>query len=186
MKQRAKAEFILKWLNKGGITLDLGYMGNEIVGTQLHDFLVKNHNGKIIGVDIQRGAEIEADLNKKTPFKKNSITNIIAADVIEHLLKPFEFLKECHRILKPKGKLILTTPNAISLNHILRGEGKLTEDHQYCWLQYQLRNLIKLAGFDIIKERRANSWTSRWIIFKLFVKIFPKYDAGFQFVCRKR
>lgn len=185
MKQRNKAKFILNNL-KDGLVLDLGYMGGDLTGTQIHDYLVKNFNHRIIGVDIQRGAEVRADLNKRFPFKDNHAENIIASDIIEHVLNPHVFLMECNRILKTGGRLILTTPNAVSLNHILRSERGLTEDHKYCWLPYHLKNLLNSAKFKIIKQSKGNCWYDRWLIFKILVRFFPKFDSGLWVVCEKR
>jgi ubiquinone/menaquinone biosynthesis C-methylase UbiE len=184
MKQKNKAVFILKNL-KPGLTLDLGYMGSGTTGQQIHNYLVNNFNHKIIGVDVQRGAEVKADLNKKFPFRDKYADNMIAADVIEHVIRPYDFLLECNRVLKPGGRLILTTPNAISLNNILRSEKDLTKDHKFCWLPYHLRNLLKAAKFKITKECVGNCWQNKWLVFKIIVKIFPKFDSGLRFVCEK-
>lgn len=45
------------------------------------------------------------------PFKADSFDAVISIETIEHLGKPADFLKECHRILKRDGVLILSTPN---------------------------------------------------------------------------
>jgi len=49
------------------------------------------------------------------PFLDSSVDRILLLDVIEHLRKPQEAFVELARILKPKGKAIVTTPNAMSL-----------------------------------------------------------------------
>lgn len=46
----------------------------------------------------------------KLPFADNSVDVITAAALIEHLYKPMSFLKECHRVIRPKGGLFLTCP----------------------------------------------------------------------------
>ena len=46
----------------------------------------------------------------KLPFTKNSFNLVIASEVIEHLKTPEKMLKEIKRVLKPKGKVIITTP----------------------------------------------------------------------------
>jgi SAM-dependent methyltransferase len=43
---------------------------------------------------------------------------VIHSDTLEHLEDPLKALKECHRILKPTGKMIFTTP--IIVNRISR------------------------------------------------------------------
>ncbi len=45
------------------------------------------------------------------PLEDNSIDLVLAMDVIEHVLDPEEFLQPLHRVLKPGGILLITTPN---------------------------------------------------------------------------
>src|SRR6266568_4768533 len=45
------------------------------------------------------------------PFKENSFELIEAFHVLEHLDKPFDIMREFHRILKPGGRLIIKTPH---------------------------------------------------------------------------
>ena len=54
---------------------------------------------------------INGDLNRNIPFNDNSFTCIFALSVLEHLLNPCKFLRECHRLLKPGGQLVILTPN---------------------------------------------------------------------------
>jgi SAM-dependent methyltransferase len=46
---------------------------------------------------------------------------IVAIEVIEHLQRPCETLKELRKLLKPAGLLFLTTPNATGLRARVRG-----------------------------------------------------------------
>lgn len=66
---------------------------------------------------------LRVDCNKKMVFDNNLFDTIIATELIEHLYNPKTFLRECYRILKPDGVLILSTPNAaywkIRLNMML-------------------------------------------------------------------
>lgn len=87
------------------------------------------------GVDIY-GAEIEkkevmrarglgikakvADLSKKIPFDDKSFDMILSSESIEHFVNPDKFLREAHRVLKPKAIIVIDTPNLSSwLNRIL-------------------------------------------------------------------
>ncbi|MDE0471598.1 MAG: class I SAM-dependent methyltransferase [Ekhidna sp.] len=45
------------------------------------------------------------------PFKDNEFDLVIAFQVIEHVKKDEEFLREVHRMLKPRGVALITTPN---------------------------------------------------------------------------
>ena len=54
----------------------------------------------------------QTDLNKKFPFKKEVCDVAISSNVLYAILKPQLYLKEVHRILTHKGKLILVTPKS--------------------------------------------------------------------------
>lgn len=53
----------------------------------------------------------QANLNEKIPFKNNLFDYVISLETIEHLEDPWNFLREVQRVLKPKGTVILSTPN---------------------------------------------------------------------------
>jgi ubiquinone/menaquinone biosynthesis C-methylase UbiE len=81
---------------------------------------------KLTGVDnaksaVERGKKKKLDIrliksvDQKLPFPKNSFDCIVAGELIEHLFDVNKFINEIHRVLKPKGELIITTPNLASL-----------------------------------------------------------------------
>ncbi len=45
------------------------------------------------------------------PFEDNSFDSIVSFQVIEHIKDDVTYLKEIHRILKPGGKALISTPN---------------------------------------------------------------------------
>ena len=62
-----------------------------------------------------------ANLNiEPLPFGDNSIDLITCTEVIEHLEHYRQTLREMHRVLKPAGKLVLTTPNILNLKSRIR------------------------------------------------------------------
>lgn len=71
-----------------------------------------------INLDIValNGVDVVHDLNKlPLPFKDNEFEEIYAKDIIEHL-EYIPLMKELHRILQPRGKLIIKSPHYTSLN----------------------------------------------------------------------
>lgn len=78
-------------------------------------------NYDVVKVD---GADGIIDLNKKLPFKDNSIEEILCLDTIEHLqTSPINVLKEFYRVLKENGTAIIRVPfcrhpSAYSMDHI--------------------------------------------------------------------
>lgn len=92
---------------------------------------------------------------------------VFATEIIEHTLDPFYLLKEAHRLLKPGGLLVLTTPNQATLSHRLRllvGRSiyyTLNESIMYKntdwrphireYTQREMAQLIRDAGYKIEK-----------------------------------
>jgi SAM-dependent methyltransferase len=79
------------------------------------------------GVDIDgAGARLlgpafhEADLNQRLPFADQTFGVAFSIEGIEHLTDRFRYLRELHRVLKPHGVLILTTPNIVGLRSRVR------------------------------------------------------------------
>ncbi|MHA1677511.1 MAG: class I SAM-dependent methyltransferase [Promethearchaeota archaeon] len=96
---------------KGSKILDCA-CGNGL----LTDYLCKK-GFKCIGVDIKDlriSKKIHfkrQNLNEKFKFKDDSFDYVISIETIEHLENPRHFFREIRRILKKKGRFILTTPN---------------------------------------------------------------------------
>jgi SAM-dependent methyltransferase len=79
------------------------------------------------GVDIgASGARLlgpayqDANLNGRLPFDDTSFDVVFSIEGIEHLEDRYRYVRELHRVLKPGGTLILTTPNIVSLRSRVR------------------------------------------------------------------
>ena len=58
---------------------------------------------------------LQIDLQNKLPLHESVADIVILGETIEHLPNQFFFFQEAARIMKPGGRLILTTPNPSSL-----------------------------------------------------------------------
>jgi len=84
-------------------------------------------NRLAVGVDVERGdlrkaaetsnrvSYLAATADLGLPFRTGSVDSVVASEVYEHLAHPQGFIEEVRRILKPGGRLILTTPNTKSV-----------------------------------------------------------------------
>ena len=90
---------------KGRHVLDIG-TGHGL----LLDLLSPRYS--IIGVDVdsKRDDVIRMDA-PHLGFKENVFDTVIMAEVLEHLKNPLKGLREAYKVLKPSGRLILTTRN---------------------------------------------------------------------------
>jgi SAM-dependent methyltransferase len=62
----------------------------------------------------------KVDITKPFPYSDNTFDLVIAIEVSEHIIDHEVFFGECSRILKPSGKLYITTPNILSLKSRIR------------------------------------------------------------------
>jgi SAM-dependent methyltransferase len=76
------------------------------------------------------------------PLESASFDTILMSEVLEHLERPTDALTECHRLLRPGGKLILSTPFIWTLHEEPRDF--------YRYSPYGLRYLAERAGFDVV------------------------------------
>lgn len=97
---------------------------------ELGKMLKEQRHVDVYGVDISKKGVALAnkkglharvgDISAKIPFDRNTFDLVVASETIEHVVSPDIFLKEIHRVLRPGGKLLLTTPNLSSwLNRAL-------------------------------------------------------------------
>lgn len=95
------------------------------------------------------------------PFIDNSFDCIVCSEVIEHIPDSQKMLSEFNRILKPRGELIITTPNWISLWGLFRKLGELLlgrpltakgQPVDNWYTPNRLQNQLKVY-FRIISER---------------------------------
>src|SRR6266478_574902 len=76
---------------------------------------------KVVGVDIspetclhatqKYGIETRIGAGEKIPLDSSSIDVVVSFETIEHVRNPKVFLDECHRVLRPNGSLVISTPN---------------------------------------------------------------------------
>ncbi len=50
------------------------------------------------------------------PLADGSVDTVVNFQVIEHLWDQAQFLRECHRVLRPGGELLVSTPNRITFS----------------------------------------------------------------------
>lgn len=94
------------------------------------------------------------DLNLALPWADNSMTLVTSLAVLEHLTNPAGNLKEIYRLLKPGGRLILTTPAPIAkpLLEFMAFKLKIIDateirDHKQYFSKNSLENILLDAGF---------------------------------------
>src|SRR5581483_8772087 len=64
---------------------------------------------------------VAVDLNfTGLTFSNNTFDIIVMVDIIEHLISPLNLLRQCRRILRDGGELIVAVPNSARVTNRLR------------------------------------------------------------------
>ena len=58
---------------------------------------------------------VGVDLNRPIPIADDQYDCVVSIEVIEHVENHFQFMRELIRITRPGGRIIITTPNVLSL-----------------------------------------------------------------------
>jgi len=98
----------------------------------------------------EKGLQVNLGSLEDQHLPDNSFDAITLHHVIEHLPDPIQTLKECFRILRPGGKLILFTPNCESLSHSLfksDWRGLEPPRHLHIFSLGSMAQLLLKAGF---------------------------------------
>lgn len=125
--------------NIGGIVIDLG--GGESPSYERFWHIKPE---KFIRVDINEKAkpDVIADLNNSLPFSDNFADTVFLFNAIYILEDPVKTLLEINRILKPGGRLFITSP-------FIFNEAKEPNDY-WRFTSEGLEKILKEVGFNEI------------------------------------
>jgi 2-polyprenyl-3-methyl-5-hydroxy-6-metoxy-1,4-benzoquinol methylase len=116
---------------------------------------VDEHAREVLGPAFAR-----ADLNERLPLESNSFDAVVSTEGIEHLENHFAFLREVHRVLKPGGHLVLTTPNITALRSRVRFLGSGFFGRDALPLNESARHPLHHIGLATFPELRYELHTS--------------------------
>jgi SAM-dependent methyltransferase len=93
--------------------------------------------------DFARGTAVDYPLTPglACPAPANSFEGILSTQVLEHVNNPQAYLHDCWRMLKPNGRLVLTT-------HGIWEEHGCPRDY-WRWTVDGLTEQLRLAGFEV-------------------------------------
>lgn len=124
----------------GERVLDVG--SRDVNGTFRDHFRGRDY----LGIDIQSGKNVDVVVEEyRYPFADESFRYIISGSTLEHVRRPWEWIKEVGRILAPGGKLCVIVPHTHPYH----------EAPVDCWRVFPdgLRELFALAGLTTLMAR---------------------------------
>jgi len=117
----------------------------EVIGEDISRWVLGTHKDK---GNIFRGDA------EKLPVKRNSIGTIISLDLLDHLLKPQDNIREMNMILRSKGWVFLKVNNVFDIGDTTHVQG-FTEAG---WV-----GLLELYGFKLIQRLTPEAITTLFL-----------------------
>jgi SAM-dependent methyltransferase len=167
LTKQAKLREILRLLGPAGAAegLDLGGDNGVI------SYFLRRHGGTWCSADLSPkavasirqlvGGDVREMTGSELPFEDARFDVVVVIDLLEHVRDDARFIEECHRVLKPAGRLIVNVPHVkrgAVLRPIRRLLGLTDERHGHVrpgYTESQLFDLLK-DGFDV-KEAHTYS-----------------------------
>jgi SAM-dependent methyltransferase len=145
-----------------------------------------------IGIEVNEAASAEArrrgiEIVQRASDLEDAIADVVISNhALEHVLAPYHELCELHRLLKPRGALVLWLP----LDD-WRAQRKVQHDldhHLYGWTPLLLRNLLLEAGFDVQVVRVVTrAWPPKPQIFaRVPAFVFDAVGIAWSLLRRRR
>ena len=175
-----------------GTLLDIGCGDGLFLSACDAELSLSERGWKLSGIDYSETQIAHArrrpyefarcNVEEGLPFADSSYDVIFCGELIEHLYNPDAFVEECHRVIVPRGHLIITTPNlhawynrilfvvgvqplfyetSTRSTHIGAGvlrrlkHGSTPVGHVRVFNKRALRDLLSSQGFQPITERGA-------------------------------
>ena len=127
--------------------------GWEVSGCEPNRWLCE-WGRKTYGLDIRPGTLFD----HRYPDRTFDVVTVW--DVLEHVGDPMGFLRECHRVLKPGGLIVVNCPDIGSWIARLMGRRwlMLVSTHLYYFTRRTLGELLRGAGFEVVQMRPHIQW----------------------------
>ncbi len=149
-----------------GRILDIG-CGNGLALAAL-----RQRSIQAIGCDIStralhdaraQGVVVRADASL-LPFRSATLDTLLVLDALEHVIEKAALVRECHRVLTPRGQMLVTTP-------LPKATGGRGDDRQPYDRPATLPEILDMtSGLFRLRGARGVGWTPRglgrlaWVI----------------------
>ncbi len=144
----------------GGRLLDVGCGNGRFLAT------MRDRGWKVLGVEpdaqavkVARehfGLDVHMGSVEEMGLPNDAVDVVTLSHVIEHVSDPIATLRECRRILRPNGRVVIVTPNIRSLGHRVFGRACRHLEpprHLYLFSSTGLRACARRAGLRVLECR---------------------------------
>ncbi len=89
------------------------------------------------------------DVSTGIPFPDGAFDYVFIIEVMEHLPNPFATMAEIHRVLAPRGTLIISVPNPYHIKELIWNLFRIADrqGHIFSWTRQTMTKLGEMNGF---------------------------------------
>jgi len=158
-----------------------------------------------VGVDISLDGLGKVDKDKITPvvfnidsdepfpFADGEFDVLCSFDTLEHCMRTDHILNEINRITKDGGMFFLSVPNINQLVTLLfyfmdfppACSARYRSNHYRDFTHRLIRNMLKIHGFEIVKNEGSHVAPFTNGISRAIAKWFPRFGAHLMYAARK-
>jgi 2-polyprenyl-3-methyl-5-hydroxy-6-metoxy-1,4-benzoquinol methylase len=130
---------------------------------------------------------LKHDVSRGIPYPDETFDVVHSSELIEHLIDTEFFLRECRRVLKIGGKLVISTPNLHYWRNIvewIRGNQfffvdyhAVQEGHVRYFCPKTLSTLAHGARFRNIRTKTIGDWGSGNVFLKIVARLFQAFST---------
>ncbi len=161
----------LKALGLEGRLLDVGCGGGHLLalaGQQGWRALGTDLSHQACAVARRAGASVIQAEGAALPLRDEAVDAVSLINVLDHTSDPLTTLREAHRVLRPRGRLVIRIPNAAfhrpcvrllaSLGPLARWHGwdGYPILHLFAFTPGGLRSVVNRAGFHVLEIRNSS------------------------------
>jgi SAM-dependent methyltransferase len=136
------AQLLPRWVR--GRVLDAG------CGPQPYRPILEKYGTSYYGVDKwidEPAPDARLDVQALDSIADGSFDTVFCSQVLEYVARPDRALRECFRVLKPGGTLLLSAPFAIGIHD--------APNDLFRFSPFGLRSLAERAGFAVVETRSS-------------------------------
>ena len=184
--QRSKLAYVEAAKRVGGRVLEIGTgtgYGIDIIAPNVEHFVTMDKTRSEELGAMPANVEFKEGVVPPLPFADESFDYVVSFQVIEHIKRDKEFVREVRRVLKSGGKFIVTTPNrpmsltrnpwhvreytaeqfSALLSEFAEVEALGVGGNEQVWSYYEKNreSVRRITRFDVL---RLQWWLPRWVL----------------------
>ena len=170
--QQWRARIARSWVPEGAKVLDIGCYQGEFLAS------LGDRIGPSIGLDPlapettnPRFRLLAEPFREPLPFEKAFFNAVVMLATLEHIRDVDPLARECHRLLQPNGRIIITVPSprVDQVLHVLRFirlvDGMSLEEH-HGFNPLHTVDLFTRHGFELEHHRRFQLGLNHLFVFR--------------------